>query len=588
MSILIWGWGSFNRRNHTAIRATCEHCGKLGMLKSHDVTRYFSLYFIPLIPLGTKRIIHECPACKMAREMPITEWTRLQRDELFPAIEAIERSATNRDTAIQAIGAAVTLGSPDEIERIIDPLLEHHIADAEVMARLGAACSALCLDEESRAAFDASLQQKPDPQVRTAYAVELMHQRRPDLAEAQITAANAESPDTTGGLLVLLARAYAEAGDTDAAERVLEQLNAETSEPSKAVKTEASRLERNLQRQTGSRRAATPAALEQPALPSEGFLRRYAPMLVLPGIALAVLALIGVVGLSQQPKHVYLVNGLEVAYEAEVNGLRYELKPEGRRSISADYGRVEVNPVPGSLQFEPVTGRIASNPFWRVFDPPTVVINPDRAAVIHWQAAQYARNPNSTEPSRNEFHVGEAVHAFHGLDYRFAELPDEITIEGDGKPWRKTILQIRGYSAEAVCYTLTQENPDGALIYAEQRLRLESDNPHIVAMANWSLPNDRLVPVLDSLRDHRPVLVEVHRTFQGYMGMLEPDRDLEAEYMKLAEAEPNDADILYLAARMATEPAVADELYTRAIAGAPPPPHPPKPQPAQTQKHPRG
>jgi hypothetical protein len=45
----------------------CDSCGREVILSSYDTTLYFVVIFVPLIPLGKKRVIWQCPVCKKHR-----------------------------------------------------------------------------------------------------------------------------------------------------------------------------------------------------------------------------------------------------------------------------------------------------------------------------------------------------------------------------------------------------------------------------------------------------------------------------------------------------------------------------------------
>ncbi|MEM0915026.1 MAG: hypothetical protein AAGK09_10500 [Planctomycetota bacterium] len=571
MALLIWGWGTFNRRNITAIRGGCEHCGKTGMLRSYDASRFFSLYFVPLIPTGNRHVIQECPSCKMGSSMSLSEWNRLRRDELEPAIASFVKQPQDRDAAIKAIEASMLLGSADDLRDVADALIEHHVADSELMARVGAACSALCLDQESRAAFDAALQEKDDPAIRTAYACELMQQRRPDLAQPQVDAALAASQDQTGGLLAMLAGSYVAASNPDEAQRTVDRIEQDFPDASKAVLNETRRVRAAIKRLAGRSTSAPPRDTAPDMPKPEGLIRRFAPAMVLPGLVLAVLAVLLAIGLSQKPQHVYLVNGLPVAYDVEVDGKTYSIPANGKRKIDARYGEINVDPVPGGLAVEPIDGEITANPIWRVFDPPTVVINPDRTALLYWESSQYAKRKQDAGPSEFLVHVGEPVYHFYGLDYRFTPLPEQITVEGDRKPWRQTVELLDDFTPWSAFMMLSSEtSADHAIAYAKHRLRLEPENSEAVHLGATVLPTAEAMSELAALLDRRPVLVEVHRIYQNMAEVNEPQRDLEAEYAALLDVEPQNADLLYLAGRIESEPAEATALFERGMAAPTP------------------
>ncbi len=47
----------YGKRNIHRFRAGCEFCNRVGDLESYDTTLYFVVVFIPVIPIGKKRIL---------------------------------------------------------------------------------------------------------------------------------------------------------------------------------------------------------------------------------------------------------------------------------------------------------------------------------------------------------------------------------------------------------------------------------------------------------------------------------------------------------------------------------------------------
>lgn len=63
----------------------CEHCGKEKYWEYTRYKRWISLYYIPIIPISTKKIFH-CPECKYGIE--VTEFTE---DRVLPLIYMLDK-----------------------------------------------------------------------------------------------------------------------------------------------------------------------------------------------------------------------------------------------------------------------------------------------------------------------------------------------------------------------------------------------------------------------------------------------------------------------------------------------------------------
>ena len=89
-----WYWGK--DRIHTR-GGQCEACGAFGPLRSYDTTLYFVVVYIPIIPLGRRRIINECPRCTRHRALSLRKWRQLQEKEIADANDqAIRTKASSQ------------------------------------------------------------------------------------------------------------------------------------------------------------------------------------------------------------------------------------------------------------------------------------------------------------------------------------------------------------------------------------------------------------------------------------------------------------------------------------------------------------
>ena len=76
--MIIYGSRMYGVKNEVQGFGECEHCGVYGKHRSYQGRRFGHLYFIPLIPLGsTVRVMKECGRCKMGRQVPVEQVSRL-------------------------------------------------------------------------------------------------------------------------------------------------------------------------------------------------------------------------------------------------------------------------------------------------------------------------------------------------------------------------------------------------------------------------------------------------------------------------------------------------------------------------------
>src|SRR5215211_384795 len=78
-----WYWG---KSNLLVQDSTCKLCGSFARLTSYDTTLYFVVFFLPVIPLGRKRIIQKCPLCQRHRVVPLHKWEANKTEAIVETI----------------------------------------------------------------------------------------------------------------------------------------------------------------------------------------------------------------------------------------------------------------------------------------------------------------------------------------------------------------------------------------------------------------------------------------------------------------------------------------------------------------------
>ena len=81
------GTSYFGHDNLSRYWDVCEFCGKSCYLTSYDTTSYFVFIFLPLIPLGKKRVAEKCSLCTMHRVMPLKEWYKTKEKAIYSLLE---------------------------------------------------------------------------------------------------------------------------------------------------------------------------------------------------------------------------------------------------------------------------------------------------------------------------------------------------------------------------------------------------------------------------------------------------------------------------------------------------------------------
>ncbi len=175
--MIIYGWGNFNRRDHGLVRGRCRSCGRRGFLRSYTSSKFFTLYFVPLIPLGKQKIVADCSHCKKAYGMGWREWKRLHATALPQAIAAYEQHPADAEAAKTALGTIINLQDRPSLERIGPPIHRAFAQDANMLTLLAGTYSYLCQDREADALYLQAVGLSDDPAIAAEAHAHLEEQK---------------------------------------------------------------------------------------------------------------------------------------------------------------------------------------------------------------------------------------------------------------------------------------------------------------------------------------------------------------------------------------------------------------------------
>ncbi len=77
----------YGRGNPQSRPGVCPHCHRSVNLVSYDTRLWFVILFVPVIPLGRKRIIDRCPSCSRHYVIDLRKWETAKQLEISGALE---------------------------------------------------------------------------------------------------------------------------------------------------------------------------------------------------------------------------------------------------------------------------------------------------------------------------------------------------------------------------------------------------------------------------------------------------------------------------------------------------------------------
>jgi tetratricopeptide (TPR) repeat protein len=564
-----WYYGK--RRIHRR-KSVCGFCKHVAELESYDTTLYFVVFFVPLLPLGSKRIIESCPSCRRHRVVSLKKWEQSKAQHIAQLLEKLKENPDDRDTILAGLSLAWSYQDPILFDKLADTLARPRLEDPVIQTQLGKVSAYFSRYAEAETAYRAALAVHDDPDVRCELGMTLLKQGRPREALPYLRHILDERLSEDAGCIYLLIQGYQAEGLHQEALDLLDQRD--TAFP-QMVKDKTYQKQRQVSERYRDSGKKVPSAYlsESPRTGyREGSWTASVPRIIGPLVVLGLLLwYLGAAVWFGANRQVHLLNGADQPYTVVVNGQEQVLRPGVPVPMRVTEGEVTVEVRDARLALEPIHCRVETSFFTRPFASRTFVINPDQLAVVVHETAEFAENPAPFDKPP-EVHLGQPLYTFTGIDYEFAPFPATIQVE-QGHTVTKQRVGVLSNLTSLARLRLAEQT-----LSPEQRLdhnrRLLTVKPNDVVVLTWLLAKlseaDGLALLRSRLGD-RPVLVEWHRAYQGLMEKAHPEEDLRPFYQQLVADTGRHPDALYLLARLPQQDADEPEkLYREAAAAQPP------------------
>ncbi len=556
------------RANRIVRRDYCEFCGKPGDLQSYDTRHFFVVGFVPLLPLGARRVIDHCPKCQGFRSLPLGQWKREKANATNAALAAFQASPDDAEAALNICRTLIQFQERTIFAQIA-PALEsrfQHNASVLDMAAAGHA-SFNRHDLAVQSAARAVALEPANTKLRNALAIYQMRAGSPDEAAvtlAQLSPANAtvrsglagsesaEAPASDPGMHLLLAEAFQHQGEN---ERALEQFATAFAISPELEQDESLRSARNFSVKNRDQLRRRNSAFFESVRSSDdraGGWRYWWPNTV----AMAVwLVLIGVAATvftaPMRPRPLHLVNGLPVSYTVTISDQSKELAPYSRTSITLAPEDHEVTVTGEGLEIPPSSLALGDV---GLFQDRVEIINPDGVALFIDQLAHYHTDISKAPPDTFKILQPSTYHSLQGFTHAFKDLPTTVNIRsrsGSSATRRHLALVDRG-PWDNIILLVELEGIERAAEYARALIdRIGNNNDQRLAYIATSTGEPDVIRtwVQPHLVKRDPLDIELHRAWQDYARYHFPDHDLRTEYRSLVDAEPENSGLFYLCGR---------------------------------------
>lgn len=561
----------YGRKNKVVRQGVCNSCHRTANLESYDTRLWFVVIFIPLIPLGRKRIIDKCPYCTRHVAADADAYEQAKQLQTSGSQEQYRRDPSPE----AALGVHAQLLSFHEHEQAAEfrrSALGRFPAHAGLRVGVGSHLNQVSSFDEAAELFEEALKLEPDlPEARAGVAWRMM--TLGELDEARSLLDFLEEPGAGQyhnlGPIDRLSTCFQQQGRHEEALEIAGILLREIPE---AGQRHAFRgFVRKSEKALGRPDSILPPAgrtilglFRAEGSPYSSGQRKLALGAV--GLALLAAGLLISNEYIRTHRTIHVVNACGVPVQVRVD--------DGPPQMVLGMGRLVVAEGPHRLSVDgpvPETHDVAlrSGYFERWTHKPLWAFNPGGEAVLGDQTVFYALHP---QPSPVRYVVGLPFLALPHVDYPFTDPPPRMQVEGKDKVVSKTVVEwLRGHDAAAFQAALATDRA-AALGFAERRLRRVGGQPDLMKAYLRSIPPEeapRVEALLRSGLARRPVDVLWHRNYQGFAGLGGRENRVIDEYDRYLAAEPASGALLYLRGRVETDDARQSDFFRRSIEADP-------------------
>jgi hypothetical protein len=337
------GTAYIGRRDLQVQHGVCESCQQPVELSSYETRLWFTVVFVPVIPLTRQQILNYCSRCTQHRVMPIDKWREVQSDAIGKAIANVDANPDSPDHAVDCHATMAACGKREEAAQYAEAMASRFANNADVMMYLGGWFERIGQSQRADKCFDQALAANPKhPGAQRAAAIGLLQAGKPGEAEKMLAAIAPPSQYFEPSVFFMLAEAYQAAGDHASAARIFKMVvdAAPTAAKEKRFRKAVEKSEAALG-QYGSVLAPIPWFKRKAVLWS--------------GLAAAVLAvLFGLDRYFARNRELFVVNGLPTPITVRLDGGEpVKVSAAGKQTLAAAEGAHKITVVePAALARE--------------------------------------------------------------------------------------------------------------------------------------------------------------------------------------------------------------------------------------------
>jgi hypothetical protein len=568
----------YGSKNAKVRKGICQGCGSAADLKSYDTRLMFCVVFIPLISQGLKRVIDQCSRCTNHMAMPLEEFNYQRTAAMAKVSQVLSSGSPTEDDVGTAIASTAAFGTEDDMSSIMRLSTARFAGSFNLRLIEADTFQYLCRPTDERDSLSRALAIKDDAGVRERLGLLLMMEDKlEDARQVLGPLVNAPSPVLRTSVMRLVEQ-YQAQGNHRAALDLLGKMDRAPRTPEQDKYFQKVRQASETNQHTGKKvKPSYNFDAAGRAIERTPFFKRASGRITL---VLGLAATAGWLGFSAYlgvAHPAFFVNNSGRSYSIDINGTVSTLDSGSWMKVRMPVGTTQVKVRADGLDIAPIDVNFESPFIKRAFSRPTVVINPDRQAIIRREEVIYrdTRSSRNFEQTENptEFFSGDSTYEFSGIDFEFATPPREISLKNRDSEERRVLVDVEKNVDVASLLRFANERQNEKLgTIAGALLSWHGGDPKTYDLLSDSLQPAQLLEAVAPLLDDRPVNVPAHRIHQKTKELVDPAYDGSKEYEGLLAADPTNRQLMYLAGRVSEDRRRAADLFRQASSGDSPDP----------------
>ena len=210
MPHLINGIGTWyvGKKNLFKHEGTCEFCNRRVNLTSYDTRLWLMLVYIPVVPLGRKRILDSCPVCDRHRSMSLKQYYEMKEHDYEAATEVYQKNPLNAEAAGSLLIMFSQYQDLEAFEEMVPQIAQDFSANAEILSTIGEVYYAYSQWSKSIEFFEQSLEIADDTNIRLMLGYAFIRSEQIDQAASEFQIIIDKRIVEHAGTLGILAEAF--------------------------------------------------------------------------------------------------------------------------------------------------------------------------------------------------------------------------------------------------------------------------------------------------------------------------------------------------------------------------------------------